>query len=120
MASNKRCSRIHGRYKGRVKIRSFHENNTKSCNCVVSGIGTSPRWIEIRVPNGTPLSEGKYVVIISTPNRKVEARILRTLRAELSALWSDISNDMRGFKDHSLHMLELDEVLRLELSNFSW
>ena len=26
---------------------------------------------------------------------------------------------MRGFKDHSLHMLVLDEVLELELSNFS-
>ena len=26
---------------------------------------------------------------------------------------------MRGFKDHTLHMLLLDEVLRLELSNLS-
>ena len=26
---------------------------------------------------------------------------------------------MRGFKDHLLHMLVLDEVLGLELSNFS-
>ena len=26
---------------------------------------------------------------------------------------------MRGFKDHALHMLVLDEVLGLELSNFS-
>ena len=26
---------------------------------------------------------------------------------------------MRGFKDHSLHMLVLDEVLEMELSNFS-
>ena len=32
---------------------------------------------------------------------------------------SDISNAMRGFKNHSLHMLVLDEVLGLELSNFS-
>ena len=44
---------------------------------------------------------------------------LRPLRAELPALWSDISNAMRGFKNHSLHMLVLDEVLGLELSNFS-
>ena len=34
-------------------------------------------------------------------------------------MWSDISNAMRGFKNHSLHMLELDEVLGLERSNFS-
>ena len=44
---------------------------------------------------------------------------LRPLRVELLAVWSDISNAMRGFKDHSLHMLVLDEVLGLELSNFS-
>ena len=45
--------------------------------------------------------------------------ILRPLRADLSAVWSDISNAMRGFKNQSLHMLVLDEVLGLELSNFS-
>ena len=44
---------------------------------------------------------------------------LRPLRAELPVVWSDISNAMRGFKDHSLHMLVLDKVLGLELSNFS-
>ena len=44
---------------------------------------------------------------------------LSSLRAELPAVWSDISNAMRGFKDYSLHVLVLDEVLGLELSNFS-
>ena len=65
------------------------------------------------------LSEGKYDVIISAPNRMIEMENLRPLRAELPAVWSDISNAMRGFKDHALHMLVLDEVLGLELSNFS-
>ena len=65
------------------------------------------------------LSEGKYNVIISTPNREIEMENLRPLRAELPAVWSDIPNAMRGFKDHSLHMLVLDEVLGLEMSNFS-
>ena len=65
------------------------------------------------------LSEGKYEVIIYAPNRELEVENLKSLRAELSAVWSDISNAMRGFKDHSLHMLVLDEVLGLELSNFS-
>ena len=67
----------------------------------------------------TLLSEGKYDVIISAPNRMIEMENLRPLRAELPAVWSDISNAMRGFKDHALHMLVLDEVLGLELSNFS-
>ena len=65
------------------------------------------------------LSEGKYDLIISAPNRGLEMENLRPLRAELPSVWSDISNAMRGFKDHSLHMLVLDEVLGLELSNFS-
>ena len=65
------------------------------------------------------LSEGKYDVIISAPNRMIEMENLRPLKAELPAVWSDISNAMRGLKDHALHMLVLDEVLGLELSNFS-
>ena len=44
---------------------------------------------------------------------------LRPLWAELLAVLSDILNAMRGFKNHSIHMLVLDEVLGLELSNFS-
>ena len=67
----------------------------------------------------TLLSEGKYDVIKSAPNRMIEKENLRPLRAELPAVWSDISNALRGFKDHALHMLVLDEVLGLELSNFS-
>ena len=47
------------------------------------------------------LSEGKYDVIISAPNRGIEMENLRPLSAELPALWSDISNAMRGFKEHS-------------------
>ena len=62
---------------------------------------------------------GKYDVIISAANRGIEMQNLRPLRAELSAVWSGISNAMRGFKNHSLHMLVLDEMLGLELSNFS-
>ena len=58
-------------------------------------------------------------MIISAPNREIEIENLRSLRAELPAVWSDISNAMRGFKDHSLHMLVLDEVLGLEMFNFS-
>ena len=67
----------------------------------------------------TLLSGRKYDVIISAPNRMIEMENLRPLKAELPAEWSEISNAMRGFKDHALHMLVLDEVLGLELSNFS-
>ena len=65
------------------------------------------------------LLEGKYDVIISAPNRGIEMENLKPLRAELPAVWSDISNAMPGFKNHSVHKLVLDEVLVLELSKFS-
>ena len=67
----------------------------------------------------TLLSERRYDVIIPAPNRMIEMENLRPLRAELPNVWSDISNAMRGFKHHALHMLVLDEVLGLELSIFS-
>ena len=77
-----------------------------------SGICTSPGWIDIRVMVMVALvSEEKYDVIISAPNRKEEAKNLKSLREELPAVWSDISNAMRGFKDPSQNMLVLDEVL---------
>ena len=65
------------------------------------------------------LSEEKYDVIISAPNCEIEMENLRPLRADLPAVWSDISNAMRRFKDHSLHMLVLNEVLGFKLTNFS-
>ena len=92
-----------------------HQSDTESSIRVVSGVCTSPGWTEIRVL----LSERKYDVIISAPNRMIEMENLRPLRAELPAVWSDISNAMRGFKDHARHMLVVDEVLGLKLSNFS-
>ena len=46
-------------------------------------------------------------MIISAPNRGIEMENLRPLRAELPAVCSDTSNAMRGFKNHSLHMLVL-------------
>ena len=65
------------------------------------------------------ISEGKYEVILSAPNRKLEPIILRPLRSELPALWSDISNAMRGLKEHMLLMILLYEVLELERYSFS-
>ena len=41
------------------------------------------------------LSEGKYDVILSAPNRMIEMENLRPLRAELPAVWSNISNALR-------------------------
>ena len=63
--------------------------------------------------------EGRYDVIISAPKSELDEKSLKLLRAELPAVWSDISNAMRGLKASSLYLIVLDEVLGLELSKFS-
>ena len=79
----------------------------------------SPEGLNFVYPMVALLSEEKFDVIISAPNRGIERENLRPLRAELCAMSSDIATAIRAFKDHSVHMLVLDEVLGLELSNFS-
>ena len=44
------------------------------------------------------LSEGKYDVIISAANRMVEMENLRPIKAELPAVWSDISNAIEDLR----------------------
>ena len=102
-----------------LKEGAFPKITPKAVIALSPGYAHLPDGLKLVYAMVKLLSEGKYDLIISAPNREVEARNLRPLRAELPAVWSDISNAMRGFKDHSLHMLELDEVLGLKLSNFS-
>ena len=102
-----------------LKEGSFTDMTPRAVFALSPGYARLPDGLKFVYAIVALLSEGKYDVIISAPNRKIEMENLRPLRAELPAVWSDISNAMRGFKDHSLHMLVLDEVLGLELSNFS-
>ena len=99
MASYKRYPRIDGQIMDTLKERAF--------------LSITPKAVFALSP--ALLSERKYDVIKSAPNREIKVENLRPLRSELPA----ISNAMRGFKDHSLHMLMFDKVLGLELSNFS-
>ena len=102
-----------------LKEGSFTKMTPRAVFALSPGYARLPDGLKFVYAIVALLSEGKYDVIISAPNREIEMENLRPLRAELPAMWSDISNAMRGFKDHSLHMLVLDEVLGLELSNFS-
>ena len=66
------------------------------------------------------LSEGKYDIIISAPNCGIEMENQKPLKAKLPAAnMPEGEIAMRQFKNYSPHMLVLDEVLGLELSNFS-
>ena len=102
-----------------LKEESFTKMTPRAVFALSPGYARLPDGVKFVYAIVVLLSEGKYDVIISAPNREIEMENLRPLRAELPAVWSDISNAMRGFKDHALHMLVLDEVLRLKLSNFS-
>ena len=102
-----------------TKEGSFNKGTLRVVFALSPGYAHLPDGLKFVYAMVALLSEGKYDVIISAPNRMIEMENLRPLKAELPAVWSDISNAMRGFKDHALHMLVLDEVLGLELSNFS-
>ena len=58
-------------------------------------------------------------MIMPAPIRTVYPNNYYPPRSELPAVWADISNALQGLKDCSTTRLVLDEVLRLELSNFS-
>ena len=102
-----------------TKEGSFNKVTPRVVFALSPGYACLPDGLKFVYAIVTLLSEGNYDVIISAPNRMIEMENLRPLRAELPAVWSDISNAIRGFNDHALHMLVLDEVLGLELSNFS-
>ena len=102
-----------------IKEGSFTKVTPRVVFALFPGYACLPEGLKFVYATVTLLSEGKYDVIISAPNCMVKMEKLRLLRAELPAVWSDISNAMRRFKDHALHMLVLDEVLGLELSNFN-
>ena len=108
-----------GEVRDATKEGSFTNVTTRVVFALSPGYACLPDGLEFVYAIMTLLSEGKYDVIISAPNRMIEMENLRPLRSELPAVGSDISNAMRGFKDHVLHMLVLDEVLALELSIFS-
>ena len=91
-----------------TKEGSFTKVTPRVVFALSPGYAYLPDGLNFVYANVTLLSEGKYDVIILGPNRMIEMENLGPLRAELPLVWSDISNAMRGFKDHVLHMLVLE------------
>ena len=65
------------------------------------------------------LAEGRFNVLIPGLNRTIDPNTFYPLRSEFLAVWEDISNATQGFKEQDTTHVALDEVLRLELSNFA-
>ena len=83
-----------------LKEGAFTKTTPKAVFALSPGYAHLPDGLKFVYAMVALLSEGKYDVIISAANREVEAKNLRSFRAELPAVWSFISNAMRGFKDH--------------------
>ena len=119
MASDKSILESMGKVVDTLKEGSFTKMTPRAVFALSPGYALLPDGLKFVYAIVALLSEEKYDVIKSAQNCEIKMENLRPLRAELPAVWSVISKAMREFKDHSLHMLVLDEVLGLELSNFS-
>ena len=94
-----------GGIKDTLKEGAFQKITPKAVFALSPGFAHLPDELKFVHAMVALLSEEKFYLIISATNREIEVENLRPLRAELLAVWSEISNAMRGFKDHSLHML---------------
>ena len=102
-----------------LKVGGFQKITPKPVFWLCPGHAFLPHGLKFVYARIALLSEMKEDVTIPAPNRGLEANNLIPCSSELPAVWSDISNALRGLKDHSLHNVVLDVVLGLELSNFS-
>ena len=99
--------------------RTFTKNVMKIIFALSAGYSTLPEPLQLAYTMVTTLAEGRFSVIIPAPNGTVDPNNYYPLRSELSAVWTDISNAIQGFKGCSRTRLVLDEALGLELSNFA-
>ena len=66
------------------------------------------------------IAEGNgWRILMAAPNRELEPSNLRLRKSELAAAWADISHALRGFYGLADILIVLDEVLLLEISNFT-
>ena len=74
-----------------LKEGSFTKITPRAVFALSPGYARLPDGLKFAYAIVALLSEGKYDVIISAPNREIEMENLRPLRAEIPAVWSDIS-----------------------------
>ena len=97
----------------------FTQNLVKVVFVLSPGYAALPEPLQFVYTMVTTIAEGRFNVIVPSPNRVVDPNNYYPSRSELPAVWADISNAIQGLKDCSTTRLVLDEVLGLELSNFA-
>ena len=85
-----------------LKEGAFTKTTPRALFALSTGYALLPDGLKFVNAMVALLSDGKYDVIKSALNRGIEMENLRPIRAELPAVWSDISNAMRGFKDQAI------------------
>ena len=83
-----------GEMEDTLTMGAFTEITPRAVFALSRGYAHLPDGLKVVYAIVALLSKGKYDVIISAPNREIEMENLRPLRAELPAVWSDISNAM--------------------------
>ena len=97
----------------------FTQNAVKVVFVLSPGYAALPEPLQFVYTMVTTIAEGRFKVIIPAPNRVVDPDNYYPSRSDLPAVWADISNAIQGLKACSTIRLVLDEVLGLELSNFT-
>ena len=97
----------------------FTQNVVKVVFVLSPGYAALPEPLQFVYTMVTTTAEGRFNVIILAPNRVLDPNNHYPSRSELPAVWADIYNAIQGLKACSTTRLVLDEVLRLELSNFA-
>ena len=77
-----------------LKEGAFTKITQRAVFALSPGYASLPNGLKFVYAIVALLSEGKYDVNISASNREIEMKNLKQLRAELPAVWSDISNAM--------------------------
>ena len=94
-------------------------NAVKIVFVLLPGYAALPQLIQFVYAMVTTIAEGRFDVIILTPNRAVDHDTYYPLRSDFPAVWADVSNAIQGVREHSTTRVVLEEVLGLELSNFA-
>ena len=95
------------------KQRNFTRQLVKVIFMLSPGYSSLPENLQFVYALATLLVEKRFDVVIHATNRKIDHTMNSVFRSELPAVWSDISDAIQRFLEHSTTRIVLDEMLRV-------
>ena len=95
------------------KQRNFTRQLVKVIFMLSPGYSSLPENLQFVYALATLLVEKRFDVVIHATNRKIDHTMNNVFRSELPAVWSDISDAIQRFLEHSTTRILLDEMLRV-------